>query len=310
MKVSVAEFHDGTVKNPVNQFYRFLVSRGPAPVNAFLDLYAGGENRPVFFDIDEICPQLRELDENYLVIREELETVLPRRMRIPNYHEVYQDQYRISATVNPDKRWQAFMLYAMGEKPQFNRRLCPRTCDILDRIPNLFQAFFSILEGGKSIPAHAGPYRGYLRYHLGLKIPQNRPPRIRLKDQFHTWEEGKSALFDDSWEHEVENKSDDLRVVLVVDVLRPLPRLPHLLNVCVSTLVRHVYAKRLIRAAQRASATAEENPPGEMLSTGAGPQFPWTTQYGEEFSPSASNPRLTPAATGPELGVPGKSGPS
>jgi aspartyl/asparaginyl beta-hydroxylase (cupin superfamily) len=156
----------------------------------------------------------------------------------------------------------------MGEKPEFNRRHCPRTCDILDRIPNLFQAFFSILEGGKSIPEHAGPYRGYLRYHLGLKVPRERAPRIRIKDQFFTWEEGRSMLFDDSWEHEVENESDDLRVVLVVDVLRPMPRLPHCLNACVSTLVRHVYAKRLIRAARRASTTEEESQPGEALSTG------------------------------------------
>jgi aspartyl/asparaginyl beta-hydroxylase (cupin superfamily) len=258
------------MKNPVNGLYRFLVARGPVPLNAFLDLYTGGENRPVFFEIDEVCPELRKLDENYLLIRGELESVLPRRMRIPKYHEVYQDQYRISATVNPDKRWQAFMLYAMGEKPEFNRRHCPRTCEILDGIPHLFQAFFSILEGGKSIPAHAGPYRGYLRYHLGLKIPQNRPPRIRIKDRFYTWEEGKSVLFDDSWEHEVENRSDDLRVVLVVDVMRPLPWLPDRLNACVSTVVRYLYAKRLIKAAGRAVAATEESPPGEALSAHSG----------------------------------------
>jgi aspartyl/asparaginyl beta-hydroxylase (cupin superfamily) len=39
----------------------------------------------------------------------------------------------------------------------------------------LFQAFFSILDGGKSIPRHAAPYRGYLRYHLGLKVPKLLP---------------------------------------------------------------------------------------------------------------------------------------
>ena len=43
-------------------------------------------------------------------------------------------------------------------------------------IPNLFQAFFSILEPGKSIPAHEGPYCGYLRYHLGLIVPEESPP--------------------------------------------------------------------------------------------------------------------------------------
>ena len=46
---------------------------------------------------------------------------------------------------------------------------------------------------------------------------------MRVKDQLHTWEEGKSILFDDSWNHEVYNKSDDLRVVLLVDIFRPMP---------------------------------------------------------------------------------------
>lgn len=46
---------------------------------------------------------------------------------------------------------------------------------------------------------------------------------MRVKDEFHTWEEGRSILFDDSWNHEVMNKSDDMRVVLIVDVLRPVP---------------------------------------------------------------------------------------
>jgi len=32
-------------------------------------------------------------------------------------------------------------------------------------------AFFSILAPGKHLPAHRGPYKGVMRYHLGLLIP-------------------------------------------------------------------------------------------------------------------------------------------
>ena len=56
----------------------------------------------------------------------------------------------------------------------------PRTEDrlaALRQVPNLLGAFFSILDPGKSIPAHDGPYTGYLRYHLALKVPaQGRVP--------------------------------------------------------------------------------------------------------------------------------------
>jgi aspartyl/asparaginyl beta-hydroxylase (cupin superfamily) len=46
---------------------------------------------------------------------------------------------------------------------------------------------------------------------------------IRVKDQFHTWQDGTGFFFDDSWEHEVINKADSVRVILIVDIVRPLP---------------------------------------------------------------------------------------
>ena len=44
------------------------------------------------------------------------------------------------------------------------------------------------------------------------------------------WKEGEAFIFDDSWEHEVTNRSPELRVILAVDILRPLPWLPQTLN--------------------------------------------------------------------------------
>ena len=61
---------------------------------------------------------------------------------------------------------------------------------------------------------------------------------MRVKDQYHTWEEGRSILFDDSLNHEVYNISDDLRVVLIVDILRPLPFHLHATNWAVTRLFR------------------------------------------------------------------------
>jgi aspartyl/asparaginyl beta-hydroxylase (cupin superfamily) len=85
------------------------------------------------------------------------------------------------------------------------------------------QAFFSILEPGKVVPAHNGPFFGFLRYHLGMVVPTDKPPSIRVRDQVYTWKERESVMFDDSWNHEVMNESEQYRVVLCVDVLRPMP---------------------------------------------------------------------------------------
>jgi ornithine lipid ester-linked acyl 2-hydroxylase len=85
-------------------------------------------------------------------------------------------------------------------------------------------AFFSILLPGKHIPEHRGPYKGVLRYHLGLIIPEpHEKCRIRVGNDVRSWREGKSLIFDDSFPHEAWNETDSVRVVLFIDVIRPLP---------------------------------------------------------------------------------------
>ncbi len=216
-------------------------------VNRFFDIHTGGATRPVFFDVAATCPELLELDRQADAIREELGGLLAEKGSIPRYHELDRMQTGISAKGDPDKDWKVFYLYAMGEKPAANRARCPRTAAILNRVPGLFQAFFSILDGGKAVPAHRGPYRGYLRYHLGLVVPEHNPPSIRIKDQHYTWEPGRSILFDDSWEHEVYNTADRDRVVLIVDIRRPMPLVYDRFNRFVEFIMRQVYGKQILK---------------------------------------------------------------
>ena len=82
---------------------------------------------------------------------------------------------------------------------------------------------------------------------MGLMIPKKNQPSIRIKDQRYTWIEGESVLFDDSWEHEVKNESDEIRVVLIVDVLRPMPFAFRSVNRIVTAIIRGVYAKALAK---------------------------------------------------------------
>lgn len=198
---------------------------------------AGGDAHPSFYNIDEVHPNLRELDHNYAVIREEVETLLRQRANLPRYHDIAPREQYISGTFDADKDWKVFMLRSLTGKPEANQKRCPRTTALLEGIPDLYQAFFSILDPGKSIPAHCGSYMGY---HLALIVPKNSPPSMRVKDQIHVWEEGKSIVFDDSWEHEVYNKSDGMRVVLIVDFYRPMSRLLHATDLAITYLAgRH-----------------------------------------------------------------------
>lgn len=215
--------------------------------NPFFDLYTGGHRRPTFFDIDVTAPQLRIFDQHYAEVRQELERLLQQRQAIPRYHDIDPWQYKISGVEQSERDWKVFMLYAQGQKPAANRVLCPVTSGLLDGIPGLFQAFFSILEPGKSIPGHCGPYRGYLRYHLGLRVPRENPPAIVVNGQRYVWREGESVLFDDSWFHWVENHASEVRAVLIVDILRPYPALPHFVNLLIFNLIGRLYGKKVMR---------------------------------------------------------------
>jgi len=197
--------------------------------NFIISQYDGGSNRPVFFDVKKTFPKLSLIEQSFDAVKLEFENV-NKHFEIPAYHEVDQRVYPISGRVEKNLKWKVFLLFYSGETPGLANELCPKTCSLLTEIPNIYKVFFSVLEPGKSIPAHHGPYRGYIRYHLGLKVPKTSPPYIRIKDQVYHWKERESIMFDDTWNHEVINKSNQERAVLIIDLLRPLPFFPKQIN--------------------------------------------------------------------------------
>lgn len=215
-------------------------------LNRFYARYIGGQQRPTFFDIQAVYPELNVVTEHIQVIQDAFQQVLTRVDALPRYHDVDPGETDISN--HCDKKWNVFMFYLLGQELPEARKLCPQICDLVQRVPNMIQAFFSILEPGKSIPLHEGPYMGYLRYHLGVHVPKNNPPQIIVNQQPYVWKEGEAVLFDDSWPHEVRNESDDYRAVLIIDVLRPMPFLPRKLNQFVTNVIaRYFYGRRVIK---------------------------------------------------------------
>jgi ornithine lipid ester-linked acyl 2-hydroxylase len=172
-----------------------------------------------FFPIERF-PWVRHIEENWTVIREELGRVLEDHAALPNFQDISKDQIEIT----DDDRWKTFFLYGFGFKAKLGVEMCPKTAALMEEIPGMKTAMFSILSPRKHILDHRGPYKGVLRYHLGLIVPQEKEAcRIRVGDDIRHWEEGKSMVFDDTFNHEVWNDTDETRVVLFVDVLRPLP---------------------------------------------------------------------------------------
>ena len=215
--------------------------------NKVLYRVIGGSKRAVWYDIEKTNRGLLRIDENYEAIREEILKVLPKQQEIPDYYKVDEAQYELSMQSKGDGKghWRTLFLYLQGHDLP-TKKLLPKTLEIIEGIPNCIQAWISIMEGGQSVAPHRTRSYGYLRYHLGVVVPTDKPPRIRVKDGSHTWQEGKSVLFDNSWEHEVINESKQNRVVLIVDVLRPLPWVAQFFN---RLTFRVIYSKLFTRKA-------------------------------------------------------------
>lgn len=171
-----------------------------------------------FFNPEEY-DWVKNLEANWQIIRQELDDLLTNIENIPNFQDISTDQYSITQ----DNRWKTYFFYAYGLKAEKNCQKCPQTTALIENIPEMKTAFFSILLPHKHIPSHCGPYKGVIRYHLALKVPQNYENcAIKVANDIRHWQEGKSLMFDDTFPHEAWNKTDEIRAVLFIDFLRPM----------------------------------------------------------------------------------------
>jgi beta-hydroxylase len=174
------------------------------------------------------------LEANWKTIRQELDELLESLNTIPNFQDISKDQYSITQ----DDRWKTYFFYAYGIKAEKNCQRCPQTAQLIEQIPGMKTAFFSILLPHKRIPEHRGPYKGVLRYHLALKVPHDAENcGIKVGGEVRHWQAGKSLIFDDTFPHQAWNDTEEIRVVLFLDVIRPMQFPISLLNQLIIQLI-------------------------------------------------------------------------
>jgi beta-hydroxylase len=201
----------------------------------FMRLVAGAERlnlalskvgNPPIYD-RSVFPWTGVIEREWRAIRAELDRVLTRKGELPGFHELATDV----ATISQDRGWKTFLLSGYGFRSEKNIKLCPETWRICQNIPGLVTVMYSILEPGKHLPPHRGPYNGVLRLHLGLIVPEPRERLgIRVENALYRWREGEAVVFDDAYEHEAWNRTSHTRVVLFVDFRKPLRFPANLIN--------------------------------------------------------------------------------
>lgn len=197
------------------------------------------------------------VESNIDVIKQELQSVIAVET-LPNIQDISPDQ-RILTT---DNKWKVFSLYLFGQRVEENCKKCPKTVALLQAIPELKSAMFSVLAAHKHIPTHRGFYNGLLRYHLGIQVPLNdKQCGIKVDNDVEYWAEGKGFIFDDTIKHEAWNYTDDTRVVLVIDVERPLPWPLSKLN---QWAIRYISKKPLVVVAMKNLRNLSTQPVGAV----------------------------------------------
>ena len=110
-----------------------------------------------------------------------------------------------------------YVLKAYGVADERRMATCPTLAALVRSSPDVLSASFSFMAPGKHIPPHRGPFRGIIRFYLGLIMPQlsdGRPAAsLTVDGDEHRVREGEWLLWDDTFVHEVRNSGDSVRCV-------------------------------------------------------------------------------------------------
>lgn len=186
-----------------------------APINSFIYFFSGVPNTP-YLDKDRF-PELQIFKDNWEIIREEAQQLLDQghvRLSTKNDDIGFNTFYR--------RGWKRFYIKWYDDFFPSAQALCPKIIELVKQVPSINAAMFTLLPAGSRLGLHRDPYAGSLRYHLGIITPNSDECRIYVDGIPHAWYDGQDVLFDETYLHEAENKTDQDRLIFFCDVARPM----------------------------------------------------------------------------------------
>ena len=176
----------------------------------------------------ERFPEREALEAATDAIREELRAVLEQPQALEAFLTADSQQQMdamLRGSGSQPAAWDGFFFYRHGKRYDAHCASCPKTNAVLDRMPlsrireHGPEALFSVLKPGSHILPHQGVTNTRLVTHLPLIVPKD--CAISVGGELHVWQEGRSVTFDDTFVHEAWNRSEQTRVVLIMDLWNP-----------------------------------------------------------------------------------------
>lgn len=186
-----------------------------APVNCLFYFFSKN-TQSVYIDVNQF-PELKIFQDNWEMIRDEA-------INLDNASQIKASKDLDDLGFNSFFRtgWKRFYLKWYGANLKSAEQLCPKTLELINKVPNVKGAMFTMLPPGARLTKHRDPYAGSLRYHLGLVTPNSDDCYISVDGQKYSWRDGEAVMFDETFIHYAENKTDQNRIIFFLDIKRPV----------------------------------------------------------------------------------------
>jgi len=192
-----------------------------SPLNCLLYLLTQPRARAAIIDLKNFS-ELAEIKKHWQVIRDEAVALHQSRLFDKTKSPESAAYYDIGFRTFYKYGWSKFYLTWYGYTHESAKKHCPKTVDILKRVPSVNGAMFSILPVGSKLTRHLDPIACSLRYHLGLATPNDDRCYINIDNTSYSWRDGEALLFDETYLHYAFNNADVDRIILMCDVDRPM----------------------------------------------------------------------------------------
>jgi aspartate beta-hydroxylase len=177
-----------------------------------------------------LIPGIEDLEAATSGIRTELLALLPSstgRERV--FHAGELEEANLRGLDEPPS-WNGYYFFRHGERRVENCAACPITAAALDALPLARvrghgpEVLYSVFSPGTHLLPHRGVTNTRVVGHLPLMVPEDCALRVGGED--HHWREGEVVVFDDTYEHEAWNRSNQTRVVMIFDLWNPFLSAP------------------------------------------------------------------------------------
>lgn len=175
-----------------------------------------------YFD-RKLFPWIPQFEAQTDSIRDELMNLLPSVSKSERvFGSVELERQNLRGT---EPSWNGYYFYRHGVRREDNCSACPRTAEVLDSVPlsrvreHGPEVLFSVFTAGTHLLPHRGVTNTRIVAHLPLIVPTD--CALNVGGHVHEWKEGEIVVFDDTYEHEAWNRSQNIRVVLIFDLWNP-----------------------------------------------------------------------------------------